>query len=496
MAVIRKEALRIVKRQSGVLLPVFSLPGEYSCGSFGSEARAFVDALAAGGFSVWQVLPFCPADECNSPYKSYSAFSGNPYFIDLPDLHRRGLLTEEELSSAKQTTPYACEYERLARERMPLLAKAAARMTDRTPIEDFLRTHPSVASFCEFMGRRAAEGERPWYEWTSNDVDRETERVWQFAQYIFFVQWKELRAYANARGVRIVGDIPMYVSLDSADVWAEPEEFLLDAKRRPTAVAGVPPDYFSEDGQLWGNPLYNYAYMRKNGFAWWRRRMAAMAEMFDGVRIDHFRAFDAYFSIPVEATSAKAGAWKKGPGMALIRALREAAGDTFLIAEDLGDITPSVRALLKKSGLPGMRVLQFGFLSDGPSIHQPHAYVENCVAYTGTHDNNTLLGYMFEMPAERREQLMAYIGRAGEDFNRPTVYRAVLSTLLMSAAGLAVVPLQDLLMYGADTRINTPGRAEGNWTYRVTAEQLASLPWDALRDMNRTYGRTGCAAED
>ena len=479
-----------MKRQSGVLLPVFSLPGEYSCGSFGDEARAFVDMLAAGGFSVWQVLPFCLADECSSPYKSYSAFSGNPYFIDLPDLRRRGLLTEEELLSAKQHTPYACEYERLGRERLALLARAAERFSPWSAIEHFLDVHPATARFCEFMGRRSENGDRPWYEWQSDAVDRACERVWQFTQYIFFEQWQALRAYANARGVRVIGDIPMYVALDSADVWAEPEEFLLDARRRPTAVAGVPPDYFSADGQLWGNPLYNYAHMRKNGFAWWRRRMGAMAELFDGVRIDHFRAFDAYYSIPAGAASAKEGKWCKGPGMPLLRALREAAGDTLLIAEDLGDITPSVRALLRRSGLPGMRVLQFAFLSDGASIHQPHLYENNCVAYTGTHDNNTLLGYMFEQSAQERERLMTYIGHAGEEFNRPAIYRAVLRTLLMSAAGLTVVPLQDLLMYGADTRINTPGCAEGNWTYRVTREQLESLPLSELYAMNRRYGRT------
>lgn len=478
-----------MKRQSGVLLPISALPGDYSIGAFGASARAFVDFLERGGFSAWQVLPFCLPDECHSPYKSYSAFSGNPYFIDLEDLYARGLLTREELDGARQTSPFACEYERLSRERLPLLRKASERMTDRSAIDAYLSSHPDAARFCEFMGRREANDGRPWYEWTSDACDRETEAVWQFVQYIFSEQWLALRAYANAHGVRILGDIPMYVAHDSADVWANPKEFQLDADGYPLAVAGVPPDYFSEDGQLWGNPLYDWRYMKATDFGWWRRRMAAMTEWFDGVRIDHFRAFEAYYSIPHDAVNAKGGVWKRGPGMPLIRALREVAGDTLLIAEDLGDITPEVRALLKKSGLPGMRVLQFAFLSDGASIHQPHMYENNCIAYTGTHDNNTLLGYMFEQSSEERARLLAYIGREGEDFNRPCVYRAVLRTLLASAAGLCIVPIQDLLMHGADTRINTPGRAEGNWSYRVTSDQLASLSTDELRAMNRMYGR-------
>ncbi len=477
-----------MKRQSGILLPVSALPGAYSCGAFGAAARAFIERLAQGGFSVWQVLPFCLPDECHSPYKSFSTFSGNPYFIDLDDLVQQGLLTRAEAEGARQGTPYACEYERLSVQRLPLLRKACERMTDRAPIDAYLSAHPDAAKFCRFMGHRAAAGDTPWYTWRTDACDRETERLWQFLQYTFDRQWRALRAFANSRGISIIGDIPMYVAEDSADVWANPEEFQLGKDGRPSAVAGVPPDYFSRDGQLWGNPLYNYRHMKQNGFAFWRRRMAAMAEWFDGVRIDHFRAFESYYSIPL-GKSAKEGKFIKGPGMPLIRALREAAGDTMLIAEDLGDITPAVRQLLEKSGLPGMRVLQFAFLSPGESLHQPHMYHNNCVAYTGTHDNNTLLGYMFEQSEEERGRLLRYIGREGEDFNRPCVYRSVLRTLLMSGAGMCIFPIQDLLMYGADTRINTPGRASGNWSYRVTEEQMQSIDFAALLDMNRMYGR-------
>ncbi len=477
-----------MKRQSGILLPVSALPGPYGCGAFGASARAFVRRLAEGGFSLWQVLPFCLPDECQSPYKSLSTFSVNPYFIDLDDLRELGLLTWEETQAARQRTPYACEYDRLGTQRLPLLRQACRRMTDRAPIDAYLAAHPDAAIFCEFMGRRAAAGGTPWYTWRTDDIDREEVLFWQFLQYTFDRQWRALRDYAASLGVGIIGDIPMYVAEDSADVWANREDFQLDKDGRPTAVAGVPPDYFSRDGQLWGNPLYNYRHMKQNGFSFWRRRMAAMAEWFDGVRIDHFRAIESYYRIPV-GKSAKEGTFVKGPGMPLLRALREAAGDTWLIAEDLGDITPAVRRLLERSGLPGMRVLQFAFLSDAESLHQPHMYHNNCVAYTGTHDNNTLLGYMFEQSEQERERLLRYIGRGGEDFNRPCVYRSVLRTLLASAAGVCMFPIQDILMFGADTRINTPGVASGNWTYRLTEEQLQRMDLSELREMNRMYGR-------
>ncbi len=478
-----------MKRQSGVLLPVSALPGEYSCGSFGQAAERWIDRLEANGFSVWQVLPFCLPDDFDSPYKSYSAFSANPFFIDLDGLFSDGLLTKGELLSAEQHTPYACEYDRLRKDRLPLLATAAGRVTDRAPIEAFLAEHPHTADFCEFMALRAANGDRPWYEWTKTEGDGDVRFLWQFCQYTFFRQWKKIRDYAAMRGVEVIGDIPMYVDLDSADVWAAPDNFQLDGRHRPTAVAGVPPDYFSEDGQLWGNPLYRFDRMKKDGYRFWRDRMAAMAEWFDGVRIDHFRAIASYYSIPADAKTAKAGTWKRGPGMSLIRALREAAGRTRLIAEDLGDITPDVEALLEKSGLPGMRVLQFGFLDDAPSVHRPHRYPENCVAYTGTHDNNTLLGYMFDASESERRRLLSYCGYEEREWNRPAAYHAVLRALFRSAAATVIVPVQDILLYGKDTRINVPGRPFGNWTYRVTEEQLSGADWTFFKEINHIYER-------
>ena len=284
----------------------------------------------------------------------------------------------------------------------------------------------------------------------------------------------------------IIGDIPIYVAYDSSDVWANKELFQLDKNYRPEAVAGVPPDYFCEDGQLWGNPLYDWKRMKRDGFAWWRARMVFMLELFDGVRIDHFRGLESYFSIPANEKTARNGVWKKGPGMALIRALREVAGDKLVIAEDLGDITPAVRKLVNDSGYPGMRVLQFAFLGDQNSWHLPHNYENNCVAYTGTHDNNTLLGYVWELDEATRRRLMDYCGFAGD---WDACYNAILRTMFASAAGLLILPVQDLLLYGSDTRLNTPGKSDGNWGYRLTREQVLGAPMEKFAAWNNLFAR-------
>ncbi len=476
----------MMKRQSGVLMHVSSLWGKYSEGSFGAEAREWIDFLAAGGFRVWQVLPFCLPDECNSPYKSFSAFSINPNFIDLPTLQKQGLLTAAELRTAEQKTPYACEFERLAAERMPLLSLAASRVADRAPIEEHLAAHPEVDAFCRFMAIKASNGNKEWIDWETDKADPETLATWQFTQYEAHRQWCELKSYANARGVSIVGDIPIYVAYDSADVWANRELFVLDKRDRPTAVAGVPPDYFSADGQLWGNPLYDWRRMKQDNYAWWRARMSFMMELFDGVRIDHFRGLESYFSIPAGETTARNGVWKKGPGMSLIRALSPICEGKLIIAEDLGDITPAVQKLVRDSGFPGMRVLQFAFLGDEGSPHLPHNYDNNCVAYTGTHDNNTLLGYVWELDDETRARLMEYCGYEGD---WDACYNAILRVMFSSHAGLLVLPVQDLLLYGSDTRINRPGSSTGNWSYRITKEQLARLSPQKFHRRNRLYGR-------
>ena len=475
-----------MKRQSGVLMHVSSLWGDYSEGSIGREAFEWIDFLAESGFSVWQVLPFCLPDEYNSPYKSFGAFSVNPYFIDLPTLYMEGLLTREELARAKQTSPYACEFDRLAKERFSLLSLAASRVKDRTPVEKFMAAHPQTERFCRYMAIREAQGGRAWNAWEDEEYDPEVLFAWEFTQYEFFRQWGILRSYANSRGISIVGDVPIYVAYDSADVWANREQFQLDAELTPTHVAGCPPDYFSEDGQLWGNPLYDWKKMKEDSYAWWRERMTFMMELFDGVRIDHFRGLESYYSIPAGETTARNGKWKKGPGRSLIRALRPICEGKLMIAEDLGDITPAVIKLVKDSGYPGMRVLQFAFLGEENSPHLPHNYDLNCVAYTGTHDNNTLLGYVWDQTDGTRETLMRYCGYEG-DWDR--CYDAVLRTMFASHARLLILPVQDLLLFGRDTRLNTPGSADGNWAYRITKEQLDSVSKGKFKDWNRLYGR-------
>ncbi len=473
-------------RASGVLMHVSSLWGEYGSGSFGKEACRFIDFLVEAGFSYWQVLPFCAPDEYNSPYKSDSSFSGNYSFVDLPTLAQKGLLSQEELEEAKQASPYLCEFDRLKKERFALLKKAAARVKDRREIENFIAKEPHLLSYCRFMTLREANGGKPWQEWSQTREDPETLFAWKFIQFEFFTQWQAVRRYAQTKGVKIIGDVPIYVSADSADVWSDPGMFQLDERGYPLRVAGVSPDYFCEDGQLWGNPLYDWKAMKQDGYRWWKDRIAFMAKLFDGVRIDHFRAFASYWAVPASAQTAKEGKWVKGPGMPLVRALKEAAGKMEIIAEDLGDITPDVVKLVKDSGFPGMRVFQFGFLGEKNSTHLPHNYPANCVAYTGTHDNNTLLGYLWELDDAARARMLSYCGHTG-DWGKGC--ESILRTVMASHADLAVFPIQDLLGYGCDTRLNTPGKAENNWAYRVTAQQLQEVDKERFLRLNQTYCR-------
>lgn len=475
-----------MERKSGVLMHISSLYGDYSIGSFGDEAKYFIDFLSDAGFSYWQVLPFCMVDECNSPYKSYSTFGGNPYFVDLNVLHKKGLVTDEELSEHHQQNPYVCEYVRLYHNRVKLLAEAAKRVKNKEEVEKFIENNPYLSYFCKFMALKASNNELPWYEWQTDEVDSEILFAWKFIQYEFFTQWAEIKKYANQKGIKLIGDIPIYVSLDSCDVWSNKEQYCLDADGKPTLVAGVPPDYFSEDGQLWGNPLYNWDEMKKDGFKWWCDRIKHMGTMFDAIRIDHFRGIESYWAVPANAKTAKEGSWKKGPGMELIEVIKNASGDIEIIAEDLGDITPEVEKLVEESGFPGMRVFQFGFLGDGDSTHKPHNYPNNCVAYTGTHDNNTLLGYLWELDDNKRNKMLEYCGHSGDWGNG---CESIIRTMFQSHAGLVVMPIQDLLGYGSDTRLNIPGKADGNWQYRVTKEQLDSIDRRKFRDLNNLYSR-------
>lgn len=460
-------------RASGVLLHISSLWGEYRTGGMGKAAEEFVDFLFDCGFKYWQMLPVCITDGSNSPYKSPSAFAFNPWFVDIEELADRGLITKGELEKEKQASPYACEFDALRESRLRLLLKAAGRAEkkEREAAEEFALSHPEISAACGFLAEENSEGAEGY----------------QFIQYTFFRQWKKLREYAAGKGVRLIGDIPIYVADNSCDVRFHPEQFLLDGRGAPSAVAGVPPDYFSPEGQLWGNPLYDWKAMKKDGYSWWRKRLRGMFELFDGVRIDHFRGIESYWSVSPDASDARGGRWEKGPGLDFVNMLREEAGERLIIAEDLGDITTQVERLVKDSGFPGMRVFQFGFPAEPGCPHRIHNYISNCVAYSGTHDNNTLLGYLWEVSEETRREIYSYTGSARDiDACRKTVIRL----MLMSAAGLCVFPLQDLLGYGADTRMNVPGRAYGNWSYRVTREQLEKIDRKALREMNVMYGRT------
>lgn len=475
-----------MERKSGVLMHVSSLFGDYSCGSFGKSAKYFIDFLSECGFSYWQVLPFNMTDEFNSPYKSYSTFSGNLNFVDLEILYEKGLLTKEELMGAKQNTPYQCEFSRLEKERFALLSKASQRVEDRSEIEKFIQENEHIASFCKFMALKSENPCQHLEKGKAYKLDEKALLVWQFIQYEFFTQWAKIKKYAGEKGVKIIGDVPMYVSSDSADVYYNPENFQLDEKGYPTNVAGVPPDYFSQDGQLWGNPLYDWDKMKTDNYKWWKDRIRHMSNMFDGVRIDHFRAIESYWQVPSNSKTAKDGKWEKGPGNSFVDEIKSVSENLLIIAEDLGDITKEVQELVEESAFPGMRVFQFGFLSDSESVHMPHRYCENCVAYTGTHDNNTLLGYLWELDEKTRKKVLSYCAHK-DDWQSGC--ESIIREMFSSHARLVIFPIQDLLGYGCDTRMNTPGKPDGNWLYRITKEQLDSIDRGKFRSLNELYYR-------
>lgn len=474
-------------RRAGILMHISSLPGEYSIGSLGDVARLFVDRIADAGFSIWQVLPMSMTDECGSPYKSPASFGANPYLIDLPSLYEEGLITRDELRSAAQTSEDVAELERVLSERLDLLRTAASRVVDRTEIISYVEARPELSRAAYFMALKCANRGREWQAWDNFVADIDELFFRQFLEYKFYTQWYNLKEYANARGIQIIGDLPIYVAADSADVWAEPSQFLLDERSYPSSLAGVPPDYFSAEGQLWGNPLYNWPKMKRDSYGWWRRRLEHALDMYDGVRIDHFRAIEAYWSVPADAESAKEGKWVKGPGKAFIRAVREVAGDRLIIAEDLGNITDEVRALVSYSGFPGMRVLQFGFLDEGDSIHLPHNMPRHAIAYTGTHDNNTLVGFITELGEAARARLAEYVG--SPDLTAKSILTAAIRTLYASAADTVILPVQDVLVLGSECRMNTPGVAVGNWRYRMTAADLAAFPVAHYKRLAKLFGR-------
>ncbi|MBQ7935337.1 MAG: 4-alpha-glucanotransferase [Clostridia bacterium] len=497
----------MAQRRSGVLLHISSLPGPYGIGVFGKEALRFIDFLKAGGFRTWQVLPFTVPDECNSPYKSVSAFAGNPLFIDPEQLFEAELITASELEGCKVGSPYRVDYNALSAQRESLFAKAFARCTSalEQQIHLWRQENRWVEDFALYAALKAETG-KDWIQWEPALRWREPaalaaakERLKEpfeqaiFLQYLFFTQWQTVHAYAKEQGVEIIGDMPIYMSFESADVWSNQHLFDLNEEGYPTATAGVPPDYFSETGQCWGNPLYNWSAMEKEGFDWWIRRIRHGAALFDRIRIDHFRGFSDYWAVPADAETAKEGKWLPGPGMKLFNALYAHLPQETLIAEDLGVRDERLETLLKETGLPGMRVLQFAFLDMDDGMHLPHNYVPNTVAYTGTHDNNTLLGYLWELTPEQRRYCLDYCGYTGEEWQsggaKNPAIRAILRTLWRSPAQTIVVPVQDLLGYGADCKMNRPGIAEGNWEYRLSEEGFAQLDAPFCKHLNQLYAR-------
>lgn len=472
-----------MNRQSGILLPIFSLPGDYGCGTFGASAYRWIDLLSESGFSLWQLLPLGICDKHNSPYASCSSFSGNPYFIDPDEIFGLGLVSKDELDKQRSDSVFLCDYELLRERRFEFLKTAALRVKDRSNIQEFISKNPRIAASCEFLAKKQLYGSLPHTVRNDMEISPDELFAWQFIQYEFHREWQQLHEYAKKKGVRIIGDIPFYVSLDSYDVFSSPEQFLLDGENIPTEVSGVPPDSFSSDGQLWGTPIYNWKKMETDGYSYWRERLGYMLNMFDGIRIDHFRAISAYWSIPYGAVSAKDGAWKRGPGKKLIDALADIVGDKLIFAENLGVIDDEVSSLLKYSGYYGMAVFQFGFDGEADSPHLPHNYSKDTVAYSGTHDNNTLLGFLLELDARERRRVLDYLGSPSD------ACEGAISTLMMSVAQSVIFPIQDILGYGADTRINTPGTAFGNWRYRVTEPQLESIDRGRYYYLNKIYSR-------
>jgi 4-alpha-glucanotransferase len=489
-------------RTSGVLMPISSLPSPYGIGTMGKAARKFIDFLEKAGQTYWQILPICQTSYGDSPYQSFSSFAGNPYFIDLEYLCKEKLLTKKECESfAWGDNPSYVDYGTMYESRYALLRKAYVRFQKNIP-QDY-------ASFCKkekewldeyslFMALKDANGGVSWLEWDTDlklrkeDVLENARKTYasdidfyRMLQYLFFKQWRELKAYANGKGIEIIGDVPIYVALDSADVWANPGQFYLDKNLNPIEVAGCPPDAFSADGQLWGNPLFRWDVMKKDGFTWWTKRIKAVASLYDIVRIDHFRGFDSYYAIPAKDDTAKNGKWKKGPGIALFETLEQNLGKLPIIAEDLGFLTPSVHKLLKDSGFPGMKVIQFAFDAREDSDYLPHNYPTNCVVYTGTHDNDTVMGWMKTAPRQSVKFAKEYLNLTKEEGYNWGMMRAAWS----SVADMAIVPMQDILGLGSEARINIPSTLGDNWKWRATEDQIDNKLAKRVYKYVQMYGR-------
>lgn len=492
-------------RKSGILLPVSSIPSRYGIGTFSKQAYDFVDFLEAAGQKLWQILPLGPTGYGDSPYQSFSTFAGNPYYIDLEDLIDKGYLTREECETADfgEDNQYI-DYESLYYSRYPILEKAHRRailggIEQNREYQIFVEKNAFwLEDYALYMAVKEAFDGCCWIEWEEGIRLRRPEslqkyrvqyaeriRFYRFQQYLFSEQWQALKGYANGKGIEIVGDIPIYVAFDSADTWSSPELFLLDEQKRPVGVAGCPPDAFSSTGQLWGNPLYDWEYHKKTGYEWWMKRIAHCYCLYDVLRIDHFRGFDEYWFVPYGDLTAENGHWEKGPGYELFKTMKEKLGEKKVIAEDLGFLTDSVVELVKKTGFPGMKVLQFAFDSREESDYLPHNYERNCVVYTGTHDNDTTYGWYRSIPKHDKDFARRYLNLKGRKNDPWEFIRMAMS----SVANLAIIPVQDYLSLGSEARINTPSTLGGNWKWRMCKEALTPELAEKIRELTKLYGR-------
>ena len=497
-----------LERSSGILMPISALPSPYGIGTLGKEAHAFVDFLHEAGQKYWQLLPMGPAGYGGSPYSSLSSFAGNPYYIDPVRLEKEGLLLPGEAEGYFWgDDPRSVDYGAVFASRSRLLKQAFLRAKDREGFAEFCQANEGwLPDYSLFMALKRHFGMKAWTEWPDRAIRlhqpqacekwrrrlREEIGFYSWIQYMFFRQWEELRSCAADKGVLIIGDIPVYVPMDSADVWSEPQWFQLDERNLPTEVSGVPPDYFNEDGQLWGNPLYRWDAMKADGYGWWIRRVGGAFRFCDVLRIDHFRGLESYWAVPQEEKTARNGRWVKGPGMDFVGALCGWFHDRSFIAEDLGFLTPEVRKLLADSGLPGMKVLQFAFDPHEASDYLPHNYPRHCVCYTGTHDNETLSGWLLTADREVVVHARRYLG-----LNRQEGYAwGIIRGGMCSAADLFVAQMQDYLGLGSEARMNRPGQPDGNWRWRVDADSLSHALAQRIRDMTILYGRAPAQTDE
>ena len=493
-------------RASGVLLHVTSLPSPYGVGDVGPAAYAWVDRLAAAGQAWWQVLPLGPTGYGHSPYQSLSSFAANLLVISPDQLREDGLVEPGDCAHCTFPSDRA-DFDRVIPFKERLLARAwkqfrsGARADLRSAFEQFCEEKAALQEAALFMALRARYHGAPFREWPQGLARREPKALekarrelaepidrFRFGQFILLRHWQMLRDYANRRGIRVLGDLPIFVSPESADVWANPELFVMDDRLQPRVVAGVPPDYFSPEGQLWGNPVYDWEALRKTGYRWWIDRLQVLLDYLDAVRMDHFRGFEAAWHVPAGAPTAGAGTWVCGPGADFFDKVRQALGGLPLLAEDLGIITPAVTALRDQFQLPGMRVLQFAFNGDPNNPHMPEHCVHNSVVYTGTHDNDTTRGWYEGLPEHERRHLWNYLQRQPTDSREATW--ELIRLAWSSASALAMTPLQDLLGLGSAARMNVPGRAEGQWHWRCTDEALTDASWQRLHELTRASART------